>query len=303
VDKKCQTEAPGRNVQYVPVQMMPGYDNDDEIDLLELWNILWRGKWLVIGFSAVCTLAAVIAVLFVLTPKYKAEAVLRATELSQPIIEGYLNSANFKEQLVQKFDLLSVLYPDKWDAETKSWKTISPKEIPTVRQAIAGGDFPLASSVDKKSKLVTVTWDARDPEQAATLLQGSLDLLSSYMADKYVTDAQTQISILEKELGPLTSQFDSVWEKFWQLDKVSIASTEFLRGYTDLKSKLSDLKAADALARKFDILSSPIPPYKPFKPKKALIVALAAVGSGFLGVLIVFVREAMRKVKQGKEAS
>lgn len=299
MDKKCQTEAPGQNVQYVPVQMMPGYDTDDEIDLLELWNILWRGKWLVTGFSAVCTLAAVIAVLFVLTPKYKAEAVLRATGSSQPIIEGYLNSADFKKELVRKFDLLPIMYADKWDAKAESWKTTSPEEIPTARQAIASEDFPLASSVDKKSKLVTVTWEGRDPEQTASLLQNSLDLLSSYMTEEYVTDAQTQITILEQELGPLANQFDSVWDKFWQVDKVSIASTELLRAYTNLKDKLSNLKAEDALARKFDILSSPIPPYKPFKPKKALIVALTAVGSGFLGVLIVFVREAVRKVKQG----
>jgi LPS O-antigen subunit length determinant protein (WzzB/FepE family) len=290
-------------VQYVPVQMMPGYDTDDEIDLLELWNILWRGKWLVISFSAVCTLTAVLAVLFVLTPKYKAEAVLRTTGFSQPIIQGYLNSADFKKDLVRTFNLLPIMYDDKWDAATESWKTTSSGEIPTVRQAVSEKNFPLTSSVDKNSNQVTVTWEGKEPEQAASLLQNSLDLLSSYMTTKYVTDAQTQIAILEQEFGPLATQFDSVWAKYWQLDKLTVANMELLGAYTRLKDRLSNLKAEDALARKFDILSSPMPPIDPFKPKKFLIVALTAVGSGFLGVLLVFVREAISKMKQGSKTA
>lgn len=44
-------------VQYVPVQMMPMEGDEDEIDLLELWRILLKGKWFIaVGVAALIVL-------------------------------------------------------------------------------------------------------------------------------------------------------------------------------------------------------------------------------------------------------
>jgi uncharacterized protein involved in exopolysaccharide biosynthesis len=51
------------------------YDPEDEIDLRELFGILWAEKWLMIGVTALFAIGSVIYALL-LTDIYRAEAVL-----------------------------------------------------------------------------------------------------------------------------------------------------------------------------------------------------------------------------------
>ena len=45
---------------YVPVPQMDQMNmEEDEIDLLELWNIIWKGKWFIVGLTLAATLVAV----------------------------------------------------------------------------------------------------------------------------------------------------------------------------------------------------------------------------------------------------
>ena len=48
---------------------------DDEIDLLELFHVLWSGKWLIGGITFAATVIAVI-IAFMLPNIYRAEALL-----------------------------------------------------------------------------------------------------------------------------------------------------------------------------------------------------------------------------------
>ena len=55
--------------------------NDDEIDLLELWRALMRGKWIIIAFTAIFSVASVFYALS-LPNMYKSTAVLAPAESS-----------------------------------------------------------------------------------------------------------------------------------------------------------------------------------------------------------------------------
>jgi hypothetical protein len=47
----------GEKIIYLPMaQSMEGFQEDDEIDLLELWAVLWRKKWFIMGYTLACTL-------------------------------------------------------------------------------------------------------------------------------------------------------------------------------------------------------------------------------------------------------
>jgi len=67
---------PEKEFIYVPVPQMDQMGDDDEIDLLELWNVIWKGKWFIMGFTLLCTLVAVYATLYVLPVIYKSDVVL-----------------------------------------------------------------------------------------------------------------------------------------------------------------------------------------------------------------------------------
>src|SRR5699024_5684250 len=62
-----------------------GYDGpaDDEIDLAQLWNILYNGKWIIVGFVIVALLAGM-AYLFVTPPVYRANALIQVQSDEPP---------------------------------------------------------------------------------------------------------------------------------------------------------------------------------------------------------------------------
>lgn len=257
-NEKCEQQ----DVHYIPVQMVAGSMADDDIDIYELGCTLWAGRWFVVGFFFVCMALASVFVFILSTPKYKSEAVVRATELSQTVVEAYLQSSDFR------------------------------REVGTV---LGRGVF-LSSSVDRRSKLITLSLESEDKDRVSEYLQKSLGLLSEYMDTKYVTDAQSQIRILEQELHQSQRHLGE------QVGKTAVAP-DVLRSFSVLPDRLSELKAADALARKFDVISTPSIPQQPFKPKSRLILGATAFGSLFTGILAVFVRSAVRRARLRRQAA
>lgn len=71
-------------VQYVAISpdMFQAQNNDDEIDLRELWNVIWRGKWIIIAITAIFAVASVFYALS-LPNIYKSEALLAPADSEQ----------------------------------------------------------------------------------------------------------------------------------------------------------------------------------------------------------------------------
>lgn len=59
--------------------LVPGVSRDDEIDLRELWHVIWSGKWIVVGVTFVFVVASVLFALF--QPNiYRSEVLLAPAE-------------------------------------------------------------------------------------------------------------------------------------------------------------------------------------------------------------------------------
>ncbi|GAC33445.1 Wzz/FepE/Etk N-terminal domain-containing protein [Paraglaciecola polaris] len=71
-------------VQYVTISpdMLQAQNNDDEIDLRELWNVIWSGKWIIITVTAIFAVASVLYALS-LPNIYKSEALLAPADAEQ----------------------------------------------------------------------------------------------------------------------------------------------------------------------------------------------------------------------------
>ena len=277
---------PQREIIYVPASGY-GCDNADEIDLLDLWEIVWRGKWFIVGFTLLCTVLGFVYAFGVATPQYRARATLKPTKQSQDVIVNHLNSNKFHRKLIKNYDLLPKMYPDLWDAENHTWLVESQADIPTVDKALAAeGKFNL--KVELKEGLINITWEGSHPEYIVTTLENIIHELNSYLKDDFESEAQAQMKIIYEELGPWTENFEQVWEQFWSLDKLTVANMEVLNQYTRLKNQISNLKVQDAMARKFEVQNDPIEPQHPFEPNKKLIVALSCVLGLFISVFLVF---------------
>ncbi len=302
---------------------------DDEIDLLELWNILWEGKWLITGFTFLATLAAVIVTLFVLPVIYKSEAVLMPTEQSASgglsglaggllgmgmgmgapsgktsQILAFLNSRDLKQRLIEKYDLLPRYNPDMWDQENQRWLTDDPTKIPSLVMALQSdmiGGF-LSVNQSKDSGLISISWEDEDPAFAALMVNRMIAELRHFLDHEYESDAKREREFTEGQVAT-TTQVLEYWEQQVPTHEMTMARIQRERAtvqaiYTELRKQLELAKINEAKeVISFKVLDQPLVPELRFKPKRTLLCAITMVAAGFMSVFIVFGIHAVKKIR------
>lgn len=303
---------------------------DDEIDLLALWNVIWRRKFFILSFTLMATLAAVYWTLFVIPVTYQSQAVLLPTgtgdktgglaglasslpiPLSLPggggggsqLIMAFLDSQNLKLKLINNYDLLPRIYKTQWDPEKKSWLATDLKQRPTIIKAIQGKvlEGSYKATQDKKTQMVTLTWVDEDPAFAAQMLQRVIDELNNYLTNEYESDAKRERKFVEKELAGATVELE-FWEQQVPTDELSLAKIkrELLASgtvYTELRKQVELAKLTEEKeVVNFKTIDPPFIPEIRFKPKRSQICALTLVTAGFMALLLVFMQEAIAKRK------
>jgi uncharacterized protein involved in exopolysaccharide biosynthesis len=205
------------------------FDVDDQIDLRLLALHLWsRRLW--IAVSETLFTAAFGAVAFLKTPIYRAATVFVAARIGSSGInllggalgtlgdlaplaginlgEGgtetevslaVLKSRNFTEAFIEDRHLMPELFPKKWDAQHRKWKTgVVP---PTLAQAYRYFEEIRSVSHDEKTGLITLQIDWRDRTEAADWANDLLKRLNAEMRSRAVRDASALVGYLEKELS------------------------------------------------------------------------------------------------------
>ncbi len=89
-----------------PPQPFVQRDDDDEIDLLKLWNTIWRRKWSIIALTLVVAMVTVLVVLS-LTPIYRAAATLLIEQKKANVVsieQVYGLEGSGSEYLLTQFD-------------------------------------------------------------------------------------------------------------------------------------------------------------------------------------------------------
>jgi len=367
--------------------------DDDEISLVELATTLGEEKKLVFGLPFVVGVAAIVVSLF-LTPIFTAKTTLLPPQNSggggaaaalaslgglaglagistggttADTVIAMLQSRSAKDQIIDQFNLV-----EYYEAELREdvYKTL--------------GEVVRVSS-DKKSNLITVEVDDKDPELAAKMANAYYEVLKSLMTRVAVTEAQQRRQFFEDQfakakeelsnaevklketqertgLVELKSQAEVTIEAVARL-RAEIAQREvqlsamrtfatpensdYRRVVAELNGLRAELKKLDKggtggelglvsagnlpeqgleyvralrevkyqeavfeiMAKQFELakvdeakdggnvqqLDVATVPERKSKPKRALIVVLSVLASGFLAVLLAFVRSAMRK--------
>ena len=313
------------------IYLQPAYpcdDKDDVIDLLDLWNVLWRGKWLIALVVTVAVLVAGYMAFFYLPVTYKSEAVLLETKQdnsalgglsgligtlpipvtlsgsSQTSILSFLESRTLKERLITKYDLLPILYKDIWDSNSKKWLVEKPEQTPSLVKAlqVKKMDEIFVVSSDKTTGLTTVSWVDESPVFCREMLDRVIEELNFFLDNEYISSARKEREFVVQQLAIATKDLE-YWERQVPTEQVTLAriTRERLAAqtvYTELRKQLELAKISEAKENiSFKVLDAPFVPENPFKPKKILIVALAAVGSFFFAVFLVFFLQFVKNLK------
>ena len=236
--------------------------HEDEIDLLDYWDVIWRRKKLIIGILFIFVLTTLIVSL--LHPRYyKATTTIIATgseagglgsALSALPLAGalagaagiqtpadrvmvVLKSRTTAEAVIKRYDLLKVFNEGEWNSKKGDWK--DPENPPFMEDAVEKLTSDITSFRKTKEGAVMVDVEWKDPRLAA-------DIANYYIA----------------------------------------ALTGFL-----------NRKAINITIQVIDIA---VPAQKKSRPKIGLNVVLAGVVSLFLGLFIVFFLEYLEKARSDR---
>lgn len=318
-----------------PVDQGQRYVEEDQPNLLDYWRIIQKHKKL-ISRIVIVTVAVTAVISLFMTNIYQAKALITPvttketsgsglTALAQQFgalpsmmglsLPGATSSAELvnllksnivREKMIQKNNLLPILFYKQWDTKKKDWKrggiSLNPMVLvaPVVRwltsqgsaKAKKDGDVPdvldglreLDDIVSVKSNLkentISISIDYPDPEIAAKMVDYLLQALNDHMTNETKRVAKINKDYLEDQV--LKNSDPIIKQKIYNLIAQQIETI-----------MMAEVKENFA----FKVLDPPVVPDKKIRPKRTLMVLLSLVVSLFLGCFVAFFKEYLEKIK------
>lgn len=298
--------------QAIPYAYLPPQVAEEEINLLDLWRVLVREKWLIFLFTVLCTAGAIASALTTM-PIYRAEVLLEpATEdgkqgngllaqygglaamaginigggggNSKDSYIAILQSRTFVEEFLRDEKLLPILFYKIWNSESQSWQVEDPKQIPTMWDGVEYfKQNILKVSDDKKVGLVTLSIEWHEREKTAHWANLLVERINRHLRDAAIQDARKSMEYLQTELT--NTNIVELQQAIASLLEGQIKRIMLTRVRTDFAFKIIDRAV--------------VPPENVFiKPKRRLMVVLGFVLGGFLGIFAAFFRNFLRRQKE-----
>jgi uncharacterized protein involved in exopolysaccharide biosynthesis len=265
---------------------------DDEIDLWQLWETVWSGRWLII---AITSLFAVGGVTYALVAQewWRAEVVLAPADkkggmsgaLSQlsglaslagvsvgggggnePL--AVLKSKDFARQFITEMNLMPVLLKDQKTEDGKA---------PDIRDALRIFETVRTVSDDKKTGLVTLSVRWKDADTAALWANELARRVNARLRAEALAEAERNVAYLQKEIA--ATSVVSLQQSMGRVLEGEMQKLMLARGNEEFA---------------FKVIDKATPPKLRDAPKRALIAIVATLAGGFLGILAVFLRQAWR---------
>lgn len=231
---------------------------DDEIDLLELWDTIWRRRKFISYFTGGAVLLTIIVSLFI-SNKYRAESTLLPVASGAGGIMGDLagmaalaginvggnsdnsmkvmvvaNSRTVKEQVINDLGLIKIIGGD------------IPKKRDPMQYTIEQFDELLTVTSDKKTGVITIGFEWEDPELSAKIVNTYTDTLQDVLESKALNIEKMQRVFFEKKLREERAKFSEQKHSLAAFQKRSkmIEPVEQARGTMTLYSALMTQKMA-----------------------------------------------------------
>lgn len=218
-------------VPAVPL-IYPVYREEETVGLVELGSWFYAERYLAAALVMLAALLA-LALSYVLPPVYRAEALLVPAadehEQGMPAVIGQLGelatlvggvpgggtdrTAEFIATLrsralalafIREHELKRALFAERWDAEHQAWRAGA--EVPSDLEAYRVFDEEVRHvHVERRSGLVTLAVEWRDPRQAAAWANGLVAEMNAGARAAAIEEARRSIAYFERELGQISS--------------------------------------------------------------------------------------------------
>ncbi len=282
--------------------------NEDEINLLDYWNVIWKRKTL-IGLM-VCIAVVGTAVYSLLIPEiYQAQVVIMSISESKGNSGGLsafmqqvgelpgvslpgsrstteivqlLNSKILRKRLMERYKLLPVLFSKDWDTGKKDWK--NKDDAPAIWDGLRKIEGMVKVKESIKGNTITITVDYSDPEGAAEIADLFLTALNEYMSSESKMVADTNRKYLEEQLQGTSDPL--IKQKIYNLIAQQVEA-----------AMMAGVKENFA----FKVIDPPMAPDRRIKPQRRQMVMRSFVLTLFAGIFFSFFMGYLEKTKNSEE--
>jgi uncharacterized protein involved in exopolysaccharide biosynthesis len=226
-----------------------GDDSKEGLDFVYIFRTWWAHRIFIAYSTFLVTLGGLLFAF--LTPSiYRAEAVIMPKELDTSgeartifsqfgalggmvaaqlgggggtiqRMELISRSYDVSELVIQRNNLMPILYPHKWDAKRKTWKSKNPNKIPKMQSAIELLDKKyLKVTINPKYNCLNISIEAREPVLAANLVQWYLEAINIYIRNSITRNSNMNRVYLDSLLPSITDPL--IREKVLQMVAVEI---------------------------------------------------------------------------------
>lgn len=279
---------------------------EDEISLLEIWQVLVRYKW-IIAASVLLLTSVAGAYAFFATPVYRAEVLMVSVQKdgqqgglaalagqfgglasmvgvdvggggSPAIAMATLKSRTFTQDFIKEQNMLPVLFDADWDAAKKDWKSSDPEKIPGMWAAYKVFDGMRHVAEDRKTGLITLAIEWKDPVLASLWAMQLVDRINKLLRENAVAEVERNLSFLRKQL-----EHTDVLAVQQSLSALIEAEMK--------KAMLANVNEDYA----FQVVDPAIAPEEKVRPRRGLIIVVGVFLGCLLGVFIAFVMNLIRR--------
>lgn len=309
-EKDSELQSAGQRFAYIVPEHVHGRPAGDEVGLRELWNITWRGKWVIIAVTLLFA-AASVGYALLATEWYRAEVLLapasdrttlplggqlgglaaiagvatRGGDVAEAI--ATLKSRELARSFIEDEGLVKVFFADEWDAEHGRWLRTGRGMERDTRDAIKYfHENVLRVREDRQSGLVTLVVEWTDPVLVAIWADQLVTRANERLRDRALREAQANIEYLQAELantGVVTLQ-----QTIGRLLESELQKLMLARGNEEFAFKVVD--SADT-------------PKRRVRPRRALVAVIGTMLGGMLAVFGVFAVHAIRAGPRERAAS
>ena len=215
---------------------------EDEINLREYWHMLLRRRWFIV--RTVCAAVVLTVVVTLLLPNiYQSKAVLiplgkptnslqsalgelgsllpigmASTENPAIRLLAILQSRTLAEDVIQRLDLMPLLFASDWDATEKRWQTDEP---PTMAEAVKTMQEEVVGSAwDELKGIITLTVEYTDAELAAAIANAYVEALQRSLNENAFTLAKKNRVFIEVQLDKNRQELSASEEALRQFELV-----------------------------------------------------------------------------------
>ena len=192
-----------------------------------------------------------------------------------------LRSKDFSRRFIESRGLLTELFANRWDPARKAWKDTDPAKIPDIRDGVKLFQRSVfAVSEDKRTSLVTVTVNWRDPVAAADMANAIVKQLNDDLRERAIVASQRNIDYLRGESSAAT--IVALQQSVGRLLETELQQLMLAKGNEEFAFKVIDKATA---------------PKDRFSPRRTLMTLLFGLVGGVVGVIFVLSRHYMRASK------